>query len=737
MNLLAEVGTYYITIMPDMSKFTGGVNKALGNAGIEGGKSYSKSFADVLKGSAIGTALGNLATRAGSAIVSGLQTGIDRSDTLRNFPRVMEAMGFSASDAEAQIQKIMTRLRGLPASTQDVVRLTQAISDSTGDLGLATDASLAFTDAMIAQGASAGEITQAQGVLNRVLGKGSATVAQWGSLTSVMTPQLNAVAKSLLGAGASAEELHTALEDGTVTWDDFLRAMVDLDQNGLQVAGRDMASFEQQARANSDGIGTAIENMAWRIGTGWANIISAIGTENISGPINGIADAISNGMTKVGDGISYIRKAIAKTDIAKNAAKVFKDIGDAIGGLWSDEDAENLKSMTDALVGIIDGAFKWLADHGDAVKTAVGGIVGALAALAGWKIGTDLAALPATFTALTAALAANPFALIVGGLAAATMALYTFFTQTETGKQLWSDFCTIMSDLWAGLQQDWANLCAVLSQEWESFKAFIDGIPAWWQGIMDYWSNAMSEQANNFKVSWDKIKGDFSAAWDAIKTAAAQKWDEIKTKASTTAETIRTTVSQKWDAIKTSTSEKWEGIKSSVATTAESIRTAVSDKFNAAKDAALNVFENLKNGIVDKLNWAKNTMAGIVNSIKGLFNFSWSLPRPKLPYIRWHWESVGGMLNIPWFDGVEWYANGGVFDTASIIGIGEAGKEAALPLNDRTYREIAKGVVGEMGGTVPPILITGNEFNVRDDDDIDRIAERLSDMIIRQIGAAA
>lgn len=757
---MAEVGTYYITIMPDMSKFTSGVNKGLGNAGTEGGKQYTNSFMDVLKGSAIGTALGNLAASAGSAIMSGLSTGIGRIDTIKNFPRVMESLGYETGEADRSVRLIMDHLDGLPTATQDVVGLTQAIADSTGDLDLATRAALGFNDMMLANGASAAEVTQAQGVFNRVLGKGNATVAQWQSLQSVMPAQLAAVARELGGEGMSVEELRDKLNDGTISWNDFLQAIVRLDEGDyMSATGKKIESFAEQARANSNGIGTAIANVQNRIGAGWASILEAIGREDISKTINDMSYGVRDGMQRIADGIKYVKDAIGKTDIMKNAAKVFQDIGDALKGFWTESDTQNLKDLTDALVRLVDDVFKWLADHGEAVKVAVGGIVGALAALAGWQIGTQLAALPGVITAITAALAANPFVLIVAGIAAAAGALYAFFTQTETGKQMWSDFCAFMSELWTGLQEDWAYLCSVLSREWESFKVWIDGIPEWWQGVMDYWSNAMAEQAENFRIAWEKIKTDFSEAWENIKTTAAEKWESIKTTATTTAENIKTTVSEKWEAIKTTTKEKWESIKTSVSTTvenikstvtqkwetlksnitnaAESVRNTVTDKFNAVKDAALNIFDNIKNGIADKIQSAKDTVANIIEEIKGLFDFSWSLPAPALPHISWHWDDIGGLLEIPVFDGIDWYAKGGIFNGATVIGIGEAGREAALPLNTRSYREIARGISDEMGGTMPPIIITNNEFNVRDDDDIQRIADSLSEKILREMGAAA
>ena len=51
------------------------------------------------------------------------------------------------------------------------------------------------------------------------------------------------------------------------------------------------------------------------------------------------------------------------------------------------------------------------------------------------------------------------------------------------------------------------------------------------------------------------------------------------------------------------------------------------------------------------------------------------------------------------------------------------------------YSRIAQGISDQMGAG--GILITGNTFNVRDEDDIQRIAERLATMIVREMGATA
>lgn len=743
---MAEVGTYYVTIIPDMSKFTGSVNSALSSAGTAGGKKYSSSFLDVVKGSALGAALGGLAAKAGSAIMSGLSTGIDRADTLRNFPRVMEAMGYNADDASTQIDKIMERLRGLPASTQDVVRLTQAIADSTGDLGLAADGALAFTDAMIAQGASAGEVTQAQGVLNRILGKGNATAAQWQSLQSVMTPQMAAVAKELLGESGSVEELRDKLNDGTISWNDWLEAMVRLDNEG----SGSMKSFYEQAKANSDGIGTAIQNMGWRIGTGWASIFNAIGVENISGPINSLSDFISGSMSGIAEAIKWVKDAIAETDIVKSLGEIGKVVGEFVSNMWTESDTELVKTMATAFIELVDGALKWLAEHGEVVTVILGGIVGALTGLMGLSIGTKLAALPGTLTTLWTAMSANPIGIIVVGITTLVAALAYFFTQTETGKAIVKGFCDTAVKLWNGLKQDFINAFNAIKQNLEDNKVQ-------WQKFKQNIVNWNEEMRTKILEKWEAIKKAISDKVTAIKEGATQlfegmrqgirnKIQEIHDSALYLFSSIHTAITEKiaaaketalglFDAIREGIRNKIQEAHDSVLYILSNIQTGFSDRFNAAKETVLGIFEGIRSGIIDKLQWAYDGVRGIIDNIKGLFNFSWSLPRPALPHINWHWNDIGGILSIPVFDGISWYAKGGVFDAASIIGIGERGREAALPLNRETYSEIARGIVAEGGGGVV-IEKLADTIIVREEADIDRICEALATRVRRETAFA-
>lgn len=706
---MAEVGTYYITIMPDMSKFTGGVNKALGNSGTDGGKQYTSSFVDVLKGSALGTALGNLAASAGRSIMGGLQTGIGRIDTIQNFPKVMKSLGYESSEADKSIKLIMDHLDGLPTATQDVVALTQAIADSTGDLDLATRAALGFNDMMLANGASAGEVTQAQGVFNRVLGKGNATVAQWQSLQSVMPAQLAAVARELLGEGASVEELRDKLNDGTVSWNDFLQAIVDLDENDYMGAtGQKIESFAEQAKANSVGIGTALENVQNRIGQGWAAILEAIGREDISSTINNMSYGVRDAMKGIADAITYLKDAIGKTNIVENLGKIAQTIGDTLGAIWNNGGPEMVKTFTDAMVALIDNVLQWMADHSDLVAAAVGAIVGAISALIGLQLGTWLAGLPAAFTALWTALSANPLGLIVTGIAAVTMGLYTFFTTTEEGKAIWEGFCQWVSDLWTGLQHDWGVLVDAVTQSIDGTKVQMEVFK---QNIHD-----IVENIKRFVTgAWTALVDTVTKVVSNFVKGVVQKFIEIRDNVTTAAKNAHEAVVERFEAI----------------------RTAIVDKVLAARDNVVQTFENIKAAIKEKLEAAKEIVRQIIEKIKGLFNFKWSLPKPKIPHLNWHWLNIGNIVTIPVFDGISWYAKGGVFDGPTIAGLGEAGREAALPLNDRTYREMARGIVDQMDGGAGGVDIHDCTFVVRRDSDIEEVAQRLNTLINRERMAMA
>ena len=117
---------------------------------------------------------------------------------------------------------------------------------------------------------------------------------------------------------------------------------------------------------------------------------------------------------------------------------------------------------------------------------------------------------------------------------------------------------------------------------------------------------------------------------------------------------------------------------------------------NRAKEFML---RPLRNGV--------NAIRNIIQRIKSFFNITLSFRGIRLPHITVSWDSSGalgkiagklGLPGVPDF-GVRWYAKGGIFDTPSVIGVGEAGKEAVTPI-DKLPEIMQKAYpMQESGGT--------------------------------------
>ncbi len=140
----------------------------------------------------------------------------------------------------------------------------------------------------------------------------------------------------------------------------------------------------------------------------------------------------------------------------------------------------------------------------------------------------------------------------------------------------------------------------------------------------------------------------------AIGTALYLNWDTICQWAAT----LRDNVVAAWENLKSSVEEKVENIKSTVT----------------------QKFEDIKNKIQEKIESARDKVKEAIEKIKGFFDFDWKLPNIKLPHFSVSGEFSLNPPSIPHFD-VDWYAKGGVFDAPSVIGVGEAGPEAVVPLD--------------------------------------------------------
>ncbi len=157
-----------------------------------------------------------------------------------------------------------------------------------------------------------------------------------------------------------------------------------------------------------------------------------------------------------------------------------------------------------------------------------------------------------------------------------------------------------------------------------------------------------------------------------------------------------------------SASKACQGSMKGIGSAAKAAASAVKS-MAAAPKAAQSAFASLANAGKRNMSTLKGTVASSMAAIKKSVGTKLKMSKidvGKLPHFSFSGSFDAKSKKVPKLN-VSWYAKGGVFDGPSVIGIGEAGREAALPLNDRTYAEIAKGI-STQGGTSNSVVINLN-----------------------------
>lgn len=199
--------------------------------------------------------------------------------------------------------------------------------------------------------------------------------------------------------------------------------------------------------------------------------------------------------------------------------------------------------------------------------------------------------------------------------------------------------------------------------------------------------------------NWDKIKAAAKKLWSTITTA----FNNIKTAISNALMAALAKVVSVWKTIETAIGKTVIKIKMSVKQAFENIKTTATNIFNNLKTTVSNIWNKIKEAIAKPIQRAKEMVKAAIDKIKNIINNAkLNLPHFKLPHFKI------GKGQLPWGIGgkgtppsiqVDWYAKGGIFDGASLIGVGEKGPEAVIPL-DKLWTKMDKIAEGSGGDQI-------------------------------------
>ena len=297
--MATNLGTGYVTVKPSMSGFASSISSEFGSAGSSSATAFAAKFGTV------STLVSSVISTVCSTITSSLSSAISRVDTLNKFPTVLQNLGYSAEEAEEAVNKLSDSINGLPTTLDSIVGYVQNMLAVVGDVGTTTDFVIALNDAFVSFGATTTEVDTCMTQFTQMISTGTYDLQSWQSIMSACPGVLDAVAVAMLGADSSATTLREALNDGTISTEDFIEAMIDLDQNGTD----SLTAFSDAASTASAGIATSMSLAAYQVVVQLGSIIDAINGDE--GRITSFFDGVKSAIKAVGSVVTdFVTEAI-------------------------------------------------------------------------------------------------------------------------------------------------------------------------------------------------------------------------------------------------------------------------------------------------------------------------------------------------------------------------------------------------------------------------------------------
>ncbi|EPG1366722.1 phage tail tape measure protein [Listeria monocytogenes] len=267
------------------------------------------------------------------------------------------------------------------------------------------------------------------------------------------------------------------------------------------------------------------------------------------------------------------------------------------------------------------------------------------------------------------------------------------------------DFIAWLEPVWTFL---WEGLKSTLKFAWDAILAIVQFALDYLGGLIDFWAGIFT---GDWDRVWKGIQEMTSAALEAIKGIffALVRWIDNILKS------LGIDMGAIWKSITDATKTAWKCISDYIVNPIRdannraklilaAFKAAFKIAFDVIRDNIANTWSKVEDEIIKPVKNAYDKVKNIVDDIKDTFkNLKIKFPKIEMPPMP-HFSLKGKFslkeMTVPKLD-VSWHKNGGFFNSASVIGIGEAGPEAAVPLVGKRMDPFADAVSNRMLSSLP------------------------------------
>ncbi|MTV79064.1 hypothetical protein GM546_03730 [Streptococcus pneumoniae] len=382
-------------------------------------------------------------------------------------------------------------------------------------------------------------------------------------------------------------------------------------------------------------------------------------------------------------------------------------------------------------------------------------VAAGVATAATWAFNAALAVLTSPITWIIAAIAA---------LIAIGVLLYqNWDTVVEFAKTAWQGLCDFISGICRAIGEFFSGLWTKLQeifepigqwfgekfqQAWDAIVNIFSGIGEWFSGVFqgawDAIVNIFTPIGSWFGQRWADVTSAlanigawftdiFQKAWTGLTNIFSklglwfgERWADVTSVLANVSSWFGNMFTSAYNAVKNAFSSiggffsgVWSTVQSIFVNAGQKVGSAVGGAFKSAVNAVLGTIENVVNGFIGMI----NGVLGVVRNLPGL-----------------GWVGSVSTVSLPRL------ARGGIVDSPTIAMIGEAGKEAIVPLENTGFiqtlgRVVSSAVVNAMAGISPQggfssdgdivIQIAGHEFGRVAIQEINKEHERAGQTLLK------